>query len=123
MGLHQEVQFPPWPIPDGKEFSDVSLENSASNNSVVHFLELNSLEMGFTVSLELGDDFRQSLVTHLFKFTNNTSSEEDLGQTDSEFIFIELQSFDQFLTRGFTVNVTWWRCLKSLNCIPTMTPS
>merc|ERR1719466_138913 len=95
-------------IPDGKEFSDVSLEDSASNNSVVHFLELNSLEMGFTVGLELGDDFRQSLVTHLFKFTNDTSSEEDLGQTDSEFIFIELQSFDQFLTRGFTVNVTWW---------------
>merc|ERR1719494_1412479 len=102
--LYLDVQFPPRPVPQEQVLPDVPLQDSNTNSSVAHFLVLNTHEMTFAVSLELRDDLGQTFVTHVFQFSHNTGTEEDLGQTNSVFGLVKLKSFNQLLCGNFTVD-------------------
>ena len=52
---------------------------------VAHFLVFDTHKVTFAESLELRDDLGQSFITHVFKFSHDTGTEEDFGVTDTVF--------------------------------------
>ena len=75
---------------------------------VLEFLVVPPHHVTSDVSLEEGQDSRQTLFTELLKHTEDTSSEEHLGVAQLVFVSIKLKSLKN-LTRGFLgLNESLW---------------
>jgi len=57
-------------------------------------------------SLEVGDDLREALVSHLLQLTEDPGLEEDLRVTDTV-VLAQIQSREYLLGREFTVDEAW----------------
>ncbi len=71
---------------------------------VLQFLVVPPHQVTTDVSLEVGHDLGQTLVTHILKHTQHTSPEEDLGVTQTVVISIELQSGQNLLGNNLAID-------------------
>jgi len=57
--------------------------------------------------LEVGNDFRQLLITHFFKLTEDTSLEEDLGVTYTV-VVADVKGSENLLRCNLAINEAGW---------------
>ena len=60
------------------------------------------------MGLEHGDDLGQTLVTHVFKHTQDTGLEEDLGDTKTVLIGVHLESVEDLICDLLAIDKALW---------------
>merc|ERR1719167_1363840 len=97
-------KFPPTPIAEAQELSDVVLDASGSTYSGQHSEEFNSHELSSGSGLNLGDDDGKEFITLFFKIGKGASLEEDLGLTDSVQWFWKFNGLQDDFRSSLAVN-------------------
>merc|ERR1719423_315140 len=87
--LDFEHNLHPFPILQEDECSQVRLDKINRVTSLAHFIEFDSSKLVTHETLYSGKDGRNLFISVIFKFTNNTSLEEQFGVTESVFDFIK----------------------------------
>ena len=78
----------------------------------MQFLVLPAHQVTTNMGLEHGDNLSETFVTHILKHTEDTSLEEDLGDTKSVFVRVHLQSGEDLVCNLFAINEALWDSIR-----------
>ena len=71
---------------------------------ILQFLVLSAHQVTSNVSLEQGNDFGQTFVTHILKHTQHTSFEEDFGCAKTVLVGVHLEGRQDLVCHLLTIN-------------------
>ena len=74
------------------------------------FFVVHPHEISTDMSLEERQNACKTLVTHVLKLTEDTSTEEDFGVSKTELILIQLKGSQHFLCNHFAINKSFRNC-------------
>ena len=80
---------------------------------VLQFLVLPTHQVSTNMGLEHGDNLSETFVTHVLKHTQDTSLEEDLGDTKSVLVGVHLQSCEDLVCNLFAIDESLWDSIRS----------
>ena len=80
---------------------------------VLQLLVATAHDVAADPGLEQGDDFGETLVTHVLKLTQDTSTEEDLGVAQTVFILVQLKGSQNLLSDDLAVDEALRHCIGS----------
>merc|ERR1712203_544498 len=98
VGLDSHPDLPPQPGLTNVVVSDGSLAAVQGKLLILQLLELHSGGLTSGTRLQPGKNRTNSVLTDLFHYTKNTSSEENLGVTKTELLFVKLNNIQYTIT-------------------------